>query len=251
MPPMDLLADLHNHSCLSPCGALEMSPRAMARRAKEAGIGLLGLCDHNSALNCPTMEAACAEVGIGFIPGIEVTTMEECHLLCLFPTTQLALDFGREIESRQPKLRNDPERLGDQVYVDLDENILGEISHYLGVAIELSLEDAARLALSAGGIALPAHIDRARFSVKSQLGFLPEGPWTAVEAVHNPPAGIANRGLPLVMNSDAHYLRDMGRRGTYYQVGEDFPSLSSDQAFAAFVRALTMGSLRYRLNPAN
>lgn len=247
---MKIAFDLHNHSCLSPCASLEMSPRAMAARAAKLGIGILGLTDHNCALNCPAMEEACREAGLAFIPGIEVTTMEECHLLCLFPDVSTALGFGQEIGKLQPAIGYDPEKLGDQVYVDVEGNILGEVEHYLGVAVGLSIEDIAALAISSGGAAIPAHIDRARFSVRSQLGFLPEGPWSAVETVRIPPEGIDPLRYPVIVDSDAHFLESMGRRVTIFDADPGWDGPDSGNAFRAFLAAARKGEFEYRITPS-
>jgi hypothetical protein len=222
----------------------------MAARAKELGIDLLGLSDHNTALNCPALESACREAGIRFLPGIEVTAMEECHVLCFFGQTEVALDFGREIARKQPRIAFDPVKLGDQVYVDVEGNILGEVEGYLGVALELSLDDIAKLAISAGGIVIPAHIDRAMFSVKSQLGFMPEGPWTAVESVNIPPAGIDPGDYPIIVDSDAHHLDCMGRRSTSLDVAESWSDAGASERFSLLRERLERGNFEYRLGPS-
>ena len=247
---MKVIADLHNHSCLSPCASLEMSPRAMAARAKELGIGVLALTDHNSALNCPALADACAEAGIGFIPGIEVSSIEECHVVCLFPEVGAALEFGLAIERRLPRIAYDPEKMGDQVIVDVEDAVIGMVEHYLGMAVEMSLDEVAALATGIGGIAIPAHIDRRMFSVKSQLGFLPDGPWPAVETTHLPPDGIDPRSYPLIMDSDAHYLEGMGRRNTVYEFEEDWNEPGGTGAFRAFRQALSRGGFDYRVIPS-
>ena len=139
---MKIRADLHIHSCLSPCGSLEMSPSAVVDRAVSAGLGLIAITDHNSALNCPALERICSSRDdICAFYGMEITSMEEVHLLALFDTADAAVDFGAFIYSHLPDIPNDPERFGDQVYVDEEENILGEVERYLGTAVNLSIDD--------------------------------------------------------------------------------------------------------------
>lgn len=237
------MADLHNHSCLSPCGGLEMSPRAMAARARELGIDILALTDHNTALNCPAMAAACAREGLTFIPGVEAQPREEVHVLCLFPMLEAALAFGEAASKLLGAFPNDPERLGDQVWVDDDEVIQGSVAPYLGQSIDVDLDGLCAMVLKQGGILVPAHIDRRSASMKSILGFLPEGPWTAVEARNLPPAGIDPLGYPVIIASDAHHMADMGRRRVSVELPDTWPSMDGGERFEALKRSLGGPSL--------
>jgi len=208
---MPILADLHNHSCLSPCGSLEMSPRTLVSRARERGVRLLALTDHNSSRNCPAFAAACRAEGILPVFGMEATVLEELHVLCLFGELDAALSFSEDWYRRLPPIPNDPRRLGDQVYVDEEDNIRGEVEIFLGVAAELSLDGLGPLVASYGGICVPAHVDRPAFSMTSQLGFVVDGPWAALECVRLPPS-VDTRGYPLTTSSDAHYPEHVARR---------------------------------------
>ncbi len=208
---MPILADLHNHSCLSPCGSLEMSPRTLASRARERGVRLLALTDHNSSLNCPAFAAACRAEGLVPLFGMEATVVEEVHVLCLFVSLDAALAFSGEWYGLLPPVPNDPSRLGDQVYVDEEENIIGEVDKYLGAAAEVSLGELGPRVAAFGGLAVPAHVDRPAFSMTSQLGFVPDGPWAALECVRLPPS-VDTRGYPLTTSSDAHYPEHVARR---------------------------------------
>ncbi|MFA6508810.1 MAG: PHP domain-containing protein [Treponemataceae bacterium] len=208
---MPILADLHNHSCLSPCGSLEMSPRLITSLARARGVSLLALTDHNSSLNCPAFAAACKAEGILPLFGMEATVMEELHVLCLFGSLDAALAFSAEWYNLLPLIPNDPSRLGDQVYVDEEENIIGEVEKYLGVAAEVYLDDLGPRVASYGGIVIPAHVDRPAFSMTSQLGFVVDGPWAALECVRLP-SSVDTRGYPLTTSSDAHYPEHVGRR---------------------------------------
>ena len=206
-----VLADFHNHSCLSPCGSLEMSPTALVAEAVRRGVGVLALSDHNSARNTPAFEQLCREAGLLALCGLEVTTQEELHCLCLFPSAAIAQEFGAFVESHLAKIANKPEKWGDQIVVDAGENVLDEVPFYLGTATDLALTQLGDLCLSAGGLFIPAHIDRASQSVLSQLGYLPDLPYSALE-VRRDAAGLETRGIPLVKGSDAHYLENVGSR---------------------------------------
>ncbi|MDR0389466.1 MAG: PHP domain-containing protein [Spirochaetaceae bacterium] len=218
---MSLLADLHNHSCLSPCGSLDLSPGVLAALAGEKGIKALALTDHNSALNCPAFAKHCARLGIVPIFGLEATTQEEIHVLCLFTCLEAALSFGEYVYSILTPFPNDPEKTGDQVYVDEDDNIEGEVEYFLSNAIDLSIDRLGPRAEEYGGLVIPAHIDRPAFSMTSQFGVVVQGPWTAVECTRIPPrfflpsgdgALIDTLGYPRITSSDAHYPEHVARR---------------------------------------
>ncbi|MDR2517483.1 MAG: PHP domain-containing protein [Spirochaetaceae bacterium] len=219
---MALIADFHNHSCLSPCGSLDLSPRALVSIAAAKGIGVLALTDHNSARNCPAFARLCPRSGIIPLYGLEATTSEEIHVLCLFTALDAALAFGDYAYSILTPLSNDPEKTGDQVWVDEDENIEGEVEYFLPGALDLSVEHIGAKAASFGGIVIPAHVDRPAFSMTSQLGVITAGPWAALECVRVPPAVLPadggapfpldTRGYPLITSSDAHYPEHVGRR---------------------------------------
>ena len=100
--------DLHLHTCLSPCADRDMTPATVAGLAKLAGAGLIAVTDHNSALNLPAAQRACREYGLRLLPGLEVTTAEEVHLLCYFKTVEAALDYGRDLYAALPALPCDP-----------------------------------------------------------------------------------------------------------------------------------------------
>jgi len=214
---MIVRADLHLHSCLSPCGDLSMSPRAIAQALAAKDIHLAALTDHNTALNCPAFAAACREFEITPLFGIEAQGREECHILCLFPELEQALEMGKILYDLMPPVMNIPEKLGDQVYVDENEDILGEVDKYLITSAEIGLDDLCRTVIGLGGIVIPAHVDRPSFSLTSQLGFILDGPWSALEVTRMPDRtqyinNLDTRSYPLITSSDAHFLEHVGRR---------------------------------------
>jgi len=204
-------ADLHNHSCLSPCADLSMSPSLMAKTARERNIDLMAITDHNAALNCPAFAIACAREGVLPLFGLELNSSEEVHLLALFATPRDALSFGSELYHLIPALAWDSGTFGDQVVVDEYENVLELHDRWLGAAMDAAFGDLAQKAHSAGALVIPAHVDRGMFSVYSQLGFLPPGPYDAVESIGPPPESLTG-GLCALSGSDAHYPEHIGRR---------------------------------------
>jgi PHP family Zn ribbon phosphoesterase len=182
-----LLADLHNHSCLSPCGSLELSPRRLAELGAARGLAVMALTDHNSSLNCPAFAVVCRRFGVIPIFGMEATTSEEIHALCLFTSLEASMAFNEYAYSVLMPFPNDPEKTGDQVYVDAEDNIQGEVEYYLINPLDLSIDALGGKAAENGGLVIPAHVDRPAFSMTSQLGVVVDGPWAAVECVRIPP----------------------------------------------------------------
>jgi 3',5'-nucleoside bisphosphate phosphatase len=206
-----VLADLHNHSCLSPCASLEESPSLIARIAAERGLDLVALTDHNSALNCPAFAEACRDEGIAPLFGLEACSLEEVHVLFLFGRVGEAVDFSEALRVLLPALPYDPEKLGDQVVVDAEENVLDLPDYYLGTALSIGFDELCAEGARRGALVIPAHVDRPMFSVSSQLGFLPPGPYDAVESMREP-APELRLGLAAISGSDAHYPEHICRR---------------------------------------
>lgn len=218
-------ADLHLHSCLSPCGDLESSPSAIAATARERGLDVVALTDHNSALNCPAFAEACVRSGLSALYGMEATSREEVHLLCLFESVEQAIEMGERLYELLANVQNIPEKLGDQVYVDVDENILGSVEKHLIQAVDLSVDEIMSMVLDRGGLFIPAHIDRTMNSMGSQLGFLPPADYSAVEITRSP-CPIATYDYPRVCNSDAHFLPDIAARWFAFEADRpDFAGL--------------------------
>jgi PHP family Zn ribbon phosphoesterase len=213
---MSLLADFHNHSCLSPCGSLDLSPRALADLAALKGVNVLALTDHNSSLNCPAFAKVCPPLGILPLFGMEATTQEEIHILCIFTNLEASLDFSGYAYTLLMPFLNNPAKTGDQVYVDEDDNIEGEVDYYLVNPLDISVDAIGAKVAEYGGIVIPAHVERPAFSMVSQLGVIVPGPWAALELTRLPPAvngkPLDTLGYPLITSSDAHYPEHVARR---------------------------------------
>jgi len=211
-----MLADIHNHSCLSPCGSLDLSPRRLLELGASRGLKLMALTDHNSSLNCPAFAKLSSIYDIIPIFGMEASTSEEIHVLCLFSSLEASLAFGEYAYSIIMPFLNNPDKTGDQVYVDEDDNIEGEVEYYLVSPLQISIDEIGAKVFKYGGIVIPAHIDRPAFSMTSQLGTLVDGPWAALECVRIPPAlnglPLNTKSYPLTSSSDAHYPEHVARR---------------------------------------
>lgn len=174
--------DLHLHTCLSPCGSLEMSPQRIVATALERGLDAIAVTDHNSTLQCPEIQALGKERGLVVFAGAEVTTREEAHCLALFADEQGRIAFQQYIDRYLPPVPNDPVCFGDQVWVNGQNEIMGEVPYLLLSALDRSVGQVASAVKESGGLFLAAHVDRPSFSLISQLGFIdPSLPIDAVE----------------------------------------------------------------------
>lgn len=216
--------DFHIHSCLSPCAALEMSPRAIVAGARAVGLDCITLADHGCVENLPAFHEACAEADMSCLYGLEATSSEEVHTLCLFDQLEPALKFGRMIYDAIGDFPNDPDRFGLQPIVTVDGEVTGFADKLLFAATNISFFDLVPMALEAGALCIPSHIDREYLGAISQLGFLPDLPYDAVEVVSpTPPPGVEK--WPVVRSSDAHHPDHIGRR--YTEIETDGFSVSA------------------------
>jgi len=213
-----------------------MSPALIAARERAAGVGVVALTDHNAAFNAPAFAVSCARQGVLPLFGLELNPREEAHLLVLFAAPRLALEFARRVVAPLlPPIPLRPDVFGDQVVVDDDDNILSFYDLWLGSALDASFDELALLAAGAGALVIPAHVDRPAMSVYSQLGFLPYGPYDAVESIGPVPASLS-RDFAVISDSDAHYPEHIARRP--FQI--ELP----DEPFAALCSALSQFAKR-------
>lgn len=213
---MKFFYDLHIHSCLSPCAGDDMTPHSIAGMAKLNGLQLVALTDHNSCANCPAFFAACAEFDVVPVAGMELTTAEDIHLVCLLPDLDSALAFGAEVEKRRVRIANRPEIFGHQHLCAADDTIVSEEEHLLPNATQLSLSQAFSLGELFGAAVYPAHIDRAANGIIAALGVFPDTPAFTAAEFHSRDSepGLrrenpALEGLRGVFSSDAHELWDI------------------------------------------
>ena len=210
--------DLHIHSCLSPCGSDDMTPPNIANMAALLGLDLIAITDHNSCRNAgAVMEAARRmELPLRVLPGMEVTTAEEVHVVCLFPDLSAAAAAGEEVEAALLPIKNRPESFGHQWILGPEEEPLGEFENLLLNATTLSIDDMPAFAKRYGGVAFPAHIDRTSYSVFSNLGYFPDYLDFTIAEVWHPDDFFrdgAHREIKdrytILKNSDAHYLENL------------------------------------------
>jgi PHP family Zn ribbon phosphoesterase len=234
---MAFRCDLHVHTCLSPCADLDMYPSALVGRAVDEKLDVIAICDHNASENVDHVIRAALNKRLTVLPGMEITSREEVHLLAIFDSLLLLKKLQKIIYSHLPG-KNDEERFGCQVIVNDLDDVEGFNERLLIGATELSLDDLVRHIHFLGGIAVASHIDRDSFSVISQLGFVdPAIPFDAIEISGVSGSAAARKKYPelahhpFVESSDAHRIREIGRRFTEIYMEE--PNVSElKMAFA-------------------
>ena len=220
--------DFHIHSCLSPCGDDDMTPANIAGAATLAGLNIVALTDHNTSKNCPAFFRAAKHYGIIAVAGMELTTAEDIHVVCLFEKLEEALVFSEEIEKHIVKIKNRPEIFGRQQIMDEEDNVLGEEEYVLSNATDISVGDVPELVKSFGGVCFPAHIDRTANGIVSILGVFPEDADFGVYELHSldKRSEYENRFDHLkskicLTGSDAHYLWDMRDAEDYIDLDDE------------------------------
>jgi len=166
---------LHNHTVLSPCAELEMTPAKIMARAAAEGIEIVGITDHNSAANLRAAEYQAERFGIRLLPGVEITTSEDIHLLGFFAEAGAAELVAAKLDQKLFKRQYNPERVGYQITVDKNDEFSGVVDYFLPAAVSLGITEVGRLVNEAGGIIIPAHVFRSQGLIKT-LGFIPEKP---------------------------------------------------------------------------
>lgn len=213
---MQIRVEFHVHTVLSPCGAVEMIPPIIVQAALERGIGCIAITDHNTCRNVEAVIQAARGKNLHVLPGMELQTREEVHLLCIFDTLEQSRAWQKIVDQNLPDLKNDPEKFGAQFVVDATGDFLEYEERLLAVSSQLTLAEAIDQIHRLGGLAIPAHIDRLTNGLLAVLGFVPPDlkadalEVTArcnIEATQQKNPSI--RGYPLVRGGDAHYYDDL------------------------------------------
>lgn len=208
---MGVFCDLHMHSCLSPCAEDDMTPWNMVGMAKIKGLDVIAITDHNACLNAEDAMAAGREYGVAVIPGMEITTREEVHMLGYFYRLEDALAAGEEVYAHLADVANNPLLFGNQIIMRDGDNPSGTLDKLLINATDLSVDEVCALIRRYRGVPVPAHINRGSNGMIGALGlmpFLPEYPVVEVYRGVDCPA-YATKGRFLLHSSDAHRLEDI------------------------------------------
>ena len=221
--------DLHIHTCLSPCADLEMSPLAIVDRSIKKGLDIIAICDHNSAENAGAVVKAGAKRGLHVLPGMEINSMEEVHVLAIFNSENQA-GIMQDIIYNHLEGKNSPDIFGEQIVVNEYDQIEGYNDRMLLGATRLKLNDIVQKVHEIGGLSIASHVDRPSYSVISQLGFIPSDlKLDALEISYNTKIKSFINSipdideLPILTSSDAHFPNDIGRVYTSFFI--EIPSV--------------------------
>ena len=238
-----LFYDLHIHSCLSPCGDDDMTPANLVGMAAVKGLEVIALTDHNSCQNCPAAMYHGKKYGVTVIPGMELTTAEEVHVICLFADLDAALAFDSYVYARLMPVPNREDIFGKQQIMNQNDEVAETVEYLLINAVSISFDDVFPLVESFGGIAYPAHVDKSSTSVISNLGFIPpDSTFTCAEFHDFKNLHRLRKEHPyletcsVICCSDAHYLQDIHE--------PDYQIYSVSKNISDILNALRKGNTR-------
>lgn len=220
--------DLHIHSCLSPCGDDDMTPNNIAGMGVLNGLNIMALTDHNTAKNCPAFFKAAKRNGIIPIAGMELTTAEDIHVVCLFKDLDTALDFDGMVDSHRVKYPNRTDIFGNQLILGENDEVIGTEEFFLPNATDISVESVPKLIKDFGGFCYPAHIDREANGIISILGDFPVNSGFTAEEFHDSEniekfneKYPETRNKQVIVSSDAHYLWNIKDKKEYFLIDDE------------------------------
>ena len=211
--------DFHIHSCLSPCADNDMTPNNIAGMGVVAKLDIMALTDHNTCRNCPAFFRTAEANGIVPVAGMELTTAEDIHLVCLFERLEDAMNFDTAVNEKRIPFRNRVDIFGEQMIMNENDEVIGIEENLLSNATMITVDGAPALVGSFGGICYPAHIDREANGIVATLGIFPEFPFFPCAEYHDGDQRPEYeerfellKAKPHVVSSDAHYLWDISGR---------------------------------------
>ena len=219
--------DLHIHSCLSPCGDNDNTPNNIVGMGVLNGLQIMALTDHNTCRNCPAFFEAAKRQGIIPVPGMELTTAEDIHMVCLFPTLEEAMAFDEAVQTRRVLIPNRADIFGEQYITDGQDEIVGEEPYLLSNATTIAVEEAPALAARYGGVCYPAHIDRQANGIIATLGFMPPDMHFPTVELHDGENEATYRqqhigdSTRVVRGSDAHVLWDIAEKDAWLDIPDE------------------------------
>ncbi len=220
--------DFHIHSCLSPCADNDMTPSNIAGVCTLAGLHIAALTDHNDTRNCPAFFEAAKAQGIIPVAGMELTTAEDIHVVCLFETLADAMAFGKAVDACRIRIPNRVDIFGDQIIMNAEDEPIGTEPDMLPNATTLSLEEVPPLVEAHRGVCFPAHIDREANGIVATLGAFPDTPYFACAELHDGDKAAEYRerfpilqDKMLLCGSDAHYLWDIQDAHAYFDLDDE------------------------------
>lgn len=218
-------ANLHIHTALSPCASNEMTPQAIVKEAFRLGLQLIAVTDHNTAENVAAVTRAAYGYPLRVLAGMEIQTREDVHLVCLFDSLDVVLDWQEVVYRHLPDKLNDERFFGEQLILDQNDQVIGCLDRLLLTSINLGVTEAVSMVKQRGGLCIPAHVDRPSFSLIGHLGFIPPELGLQVAEISprtTPRMAVEKfkslKNYTLMVSSDAHYLSDLGNGRTVFHM---------------------------------
>lgn len=224
---LKIAADLHIHSILSPCADSSMVPEKIFCKAREMGLDLLGITDHNSAENVSAFINVAKDYNIKILPGMEVQTREDIHLLTYFTDLSTLMQWQEIVYKHLPFIKNNPSIYGDEYLLDSLGSICGNLEKLLLISITMNIQEVFQEVVKLKGICIPAHVDRPRYGMLGQLGYFPSK--VLIEGAEVSPLYKNNDSLKdrmkdnnigIICSSDAHFIEDIGKGRTLFNIKE-------------------------------
>lgn len=222
---MKVSYDLHIHSCLSPCADIEMTPNNIVNMSVLNGLNVIAITDHNSCKNCKALVEAGKKANLLVIPGMEICTNEDIHVICLFETVTDAENFSTYVYSNMPLIPHRPDIFGEQIIMNSNDIEISRESYLLLNATNISVNDILSTTNKYNGTAFPAHIDRSSYSVISSLGDIPpEAGFNTIEISTKGNIEKIKSLHPIIkdklilINSDSHYLENLISEKRYIEI---------------------------------
>ncbi|HRC80786.1 MAG TPA: PHP domain-containing protein [Sedimentibacter sp.] len=217
---MKFYYDLHVHSDLSPCSSGDMTPNNIINMSLIKELDIIAVTDHNSAGNLRAVTEVGNKAGIRVIPGLEVTTREEVHVLCYFKDLENAEEFGKVIYESLPPIKNNPEIFGEQNIYNSNDDIIGTIDKLLINASNYTIEDINFMVEEYRGVMVPAHINKMTNGILGVLGFMPPDLKIDFVEVYSklPIDDKITKKYKILVNSDAHQLIDISEKVNYFNL---------------------------------
>lgn len=209
-------AELHIHTVLSACAGIEMVPPIIVSEAIARGINLIAITDHNASTNAGAVMRAALNTNLTVLPGIELETAEEVHMVCLFPDLEKLAKFQSVVDQNLPPRKNNELFFGAQLEVDSEGSFIRKDRRFLSTSTSLSIEEATVNVTECGGKYFPAHIEREENGILARLGRIPNeivtpileiSRFTTPEKVLESHPELASKRF--IQGGDVHYINDL------------------------------------------
>ena len=224
---MRVWVDLHIHSCLSSCAENDMTPNNIVNMALIKGLDVIAITDHNSAKNIEAVMQVGQRAGLLVVPGMELCTAEEIHLVCLFATAEATLSFQDYVYNNMNPIDNREDIFGPQILMDSYDNEIGRETKLLSAACNLDVQTAIESVRELGGAVIPAHVNRQSYSMLNTLGAIPnEYGFEYLECSENCNLELflqehkELKGYKFIKSSDAHFLSHISEQEVFFDIEE-------------------------------